>query len=171
MKELRQLEELSVADLVEHQVWTWAYDEEQGDELSVIPEKLLEVPIEGEFFVACTVRTRTGVECTAVLSVTDGDLDIENIVVVEASKKHWELGAVPPPRSRASFAHFFGGNYNEIFPIAWRMEIPLVGRGQLEGIFEQKVHLVEVTAQCPFCGGILRTNRARQCPHCLRNWA
>jgi hypothetical protein len=95
MKELRQLEELSVADLVEHPVWIWAYDEEQGDELSVRPENLSEIPLEGEFFVACMLLTRTGVECIGVLSITDGSLDVESLVVVEASEKHWELGAVP----------------------------------------------------------------------------
>ena len=25
-------------------------------------------------------------------------------------------------------------------------------------------------ARCPFCGGRLRTDRARQCPHCLMSW-
>ena len=25
-------------------------------------------------------------------------------------------------------------------------------------------------AHCPKCGGLLRTDRARQCPHCLHSW-
>ena len=23
---------------------------------------------------------------------------------------------------------------------------------------------------CPYCGGVLRTNKAKQCPHCFRSW-
>lgn len=172
MKRPKPLGELTPADLLSEPVWVWAIDAEgDGDETMVRPFRCSEVPAAGDFHVACDVVTCAGKALTGLILVRDGAVDAE-VPTVTTGEQHWDVEAVPPQRDREAFRLCFGAPYDEIFPLSWALRQRIVGEAQhFRGTYNSSVRLGQVSAVCPHCGGVLRTDRAWQCPHCFRSWA
>ena len=172
MKLSKPLDLLTVDDLRVHPVWEWSLGSElEGDETYVRPTTLRGIPRIGEYHVSCEVVTAHGRVLIGLLSFRDGMPDAEAPFIADNLGSLWNVAEVPPQRDRGRFISHFGAEYNAVFPIKWKTLVPLRQTGAVVcGTFTSTRSQTEVVAACPFCGGQLRTNRARQCPKCFRSW-
>ena len=173
MSAAKPIDELTSDDLMRWPIWTWADDaEDVGDETYVQPTSLRAIPQEGDYHVSCSLSTRQGRLLHGVLCVRDGFPEPDPPTVLAKDGSAWSLCTPPHQRDRAAFSEHFGCAFNDIFPVRWKASVPAAGDGPaLEGTYQASTFETLPTAVCPFCGGLLRSNRARQCPQCFRSWA
>ena len=128
MPNAKPIDELSADDLHSHPIWEYAMDEEAHDETYVRPVASTSVPREPHvvYHAACEVIAATGRSYAAFMSICDGALHDEAPVVVGNAGEYWPLD-LPSDYQPAKFKQFFGVTHNALFPMQWRLRVPVDG--------------------------------------------
>ena len=130
MSSAKPIDELSANDLRIYPIWEYAMDdEEEHDETYIRPVVASVVPQELNvvYHAACDVTAATGKSYVAFMSICNGELHDEAPVIVGNSGEYWPLD---PPYTRQfakKLEKFFGVAYNSLFPMQWRLRVPVTG--------------------------------------------
>ena len=128
---INPISELTTDDLARFALWEYATDAEGDfDELAVRPVDSEVVPVEMDnavYHVACDVELATGRVLTGHVSVCNGELDADPPLVVDAAGQAFDLEHAPHRKQQAAFAALFGAPFADVFPVRWRLRVPLAG--------------------------------------------
>jgi hypothetical protein len=128
----KPIDELSADDLHAHPIWEYAMDEEEEhDETYVRPVTASSVPRELHvvYHAACEVVAATGKSYTAFMSICNGALHTEAPVVVGNAGEYWPLD-LPHDYQPAKFKQLFGVTRSALFPMRWRLRVPVAGESE-----------------------------------------
>jgi hypothetical protein len=128
---IKPLSELTPDDLALFALWEYAMgDEDEHDETAVRPVDSDVVPVEEDnnvYHVACDVELANGRVLTGHASVCNGEPDFDPPTVVDDAGEAFDLEHPPHRRQQAAFAALFGAPFAEVFPVRWRLRLPLAG--------------------------------------------
>jgi hypothetical protein len=128
---IKPVSELTTDDLEMFALWEFATDrEDEGDELSVRPVDSEVVPVDEDdtvYQVACDVELANGRVLTGHVGVCNGALDPEPPTVVNDAGEAFDLEHPPHRRQQPAFEALFGAPFAEVFPVRWRLRLPLAG--------------------------------------------
>lgn len=128
---VKPLSELTTDDLAMFGLWEFATDtEDEADELAVRPVDSDVVPVEEDntvYHVACDIELAGGRVLAGHVGVCNGALDPEPPTVVNDAGEAFDLEHPPHRRRQAAFEALFGAPFAAVFPVRWRLRLPLAG--------------------------------------------
>ena len=128
---VKPLAELTADDLAMFELWEFANDrEDEGDETWVRPVDSDVVPVDADnvvYHVACDVELADGRVLTGHVSVCNGEMDADPPLVVSDAGETFDLEHPPHRRQQAAFEALFGAPFAAVFPVRWRLRLPLAG--------------------------------------------
>lgn len=111
-------------------------DEDEGDETYVRPTELTSVPDGNVFHVACDMTTAAGTYLKGYWQIYNGQFHYPVLFVATGPDNPWTLDEPPRRKDRARFEAFFGVEYSKLFPIKWKLAVPIDGESELRsGIY------------------------------------
>jgi hypothetical protein len=128
---IKPIAELTSDDLEMFPLWEYAMDDEADhDETWVRPVVADAVPIDADhtvYHVACDVFLATGRTLAGHLEVCNGEVEPGPPTVVNDGGEAFALEAPPHRRQQAAYEALFRASYAELFPVRWRLRLPLAG--------------------------------------------
>ena len=128
---IKPIGELTSDDLEMFPLWEFATDAEGDyDETCVRPVVADAVPVDADntvYHVACDVFLASGRTLSGHVEVCNGALDGGPPMVVNDLGDAFPLGDPPHRRNQAAFDALFRVPYEALFPVRWRLRLPLAG--------------------------------------------